>query len=84
MTQKVVDLRAFAKLAGLEYSTMRKYHQRAAQRRAEVAAGTADSVAEWMLPAPDAVVGRTPMWFERTANKWIANRPRAGAKAAAE
>ena len=54
MTQKVVDLRAFAKLAGLEYSTMRKYHQRAAQRRAEVAAGTADSVAvvaeSWMVP----------------------------------
>ena len=79
MTQKALDLRAFAKLAGLEYSTMRKYHQRAAQRRAEVEAGTAEQVADWMLPPPDAIIGRTPMWYANTAQKWIDSRPRAGA-----
>lgn len=81
MPQKLLDLRAFAEKAGVQYSTMRKYHQRAQQRRREHEADPSVEVAEWMLPEPDATVGQSPVWFERTAQKWIDKRPRAGATA---
>lgn len=80
MAVKMLDLKAFAELAGVAYSTMRKYHQRATQRRREAAEDSTVQVAEWMLPPPDATVGQSPAWSERTAKKWIESRPRAGAK----
>lgn len=83
MTDQPLTLRDLAKLAGLEYSTMRKYHQRSTQRRKEIAEGTAESMAEWMLPAPDLVAGKTPLWQPATAQAWVDNRPRAGTKAGA-
>ncbi|AMS03078.1 hypothetical protein SEA_LEONARD_86 [Gordonia phage Leonard] len=79
MAQRQLDLVAFAELAGVKYSTMRKYHQKAIQRRKEAAADKSVTVPPWMMPPPDGHVGQSPFWHERTARKWIDARPRAGA-----
>ena len=81
--RKQLTLVEFAELAGVKYSTMRKYHQRSMKRRTEVAAGEADEVAPWMLPAPDGRIGQMPYWYETTARKWIEARPRAATAQAA-
>lgn len=78
MPAKLIGLREFAKLAGVQYTAMRKYHYRSQVRRREVAEGKAKKVAAWMLPEPDAVIGLSPAWYESTAKQWIESRPRAG------
>ncbi|QNJ58055.1 helix-turn-helix DNA binding domain protein [Gordonia phage JKSyngboy] len=76
MTEQPLNIAAFAKLAGISEGAMRKYHQRATQRRKEIAEGTTElPVADWMPPAPDIAVGRTPLWYPETAQKWVDSRP---------
>lgn len=78
MPDKPLTLGDLAQLAGVKHSTMKKYHQRATQRRKEIAEGTATEMAEWMLPEPDLVAGKTPLWYPATAQAWLDHRPRAG------
>lgn len=80
MTVKMVDLHGFAELAGVKYSTMRKYHQRSTQRRREAVEDKSVQVADWMLPEPTATIGQSPAWSMAAAKKWIASRPRANAR----
>ncbi|WNY14879.1 DNA binding protein [Gordonia phage MoontowerMania] len=81
MSEQPLNIAAFAKLAGVKYEAMRKYHQRATQRRREIAEGKTDRpVADWMPPPPDITVGRTPLWFPETARKWVESRPSRGAE----
>ncbi|QKY78535.1 helix-turn-helix DNA binding domain protein [Gordonia Phage Zitch] len=78
---KMIDLREFAELAGVSYTTMRKYHSRARRRRREAATDPTIKVASWMLPAPDEQIGQSPAWKLSTAQKWVdarATRPPTG------
>ena len=80
MAVKMVDLHTFADMAGVKYSTMRKYHQRSVQRRREAEQDRSVVIADWMLPPPTATIGQSPAWSETVAKRWIAGRPRAGEK----
>ncbi|URC17705.1 hypothetical protein SEA_TARDUS_90 [Gordonia phage Tardus] len=82
---KLIGIKEFADLAGVSYTTMRKYHSRARRRRREAAADPTIKVAEWMLPPPDEEIGQSPAWKLSTAQKWIdarATRPPTGFKRA--
>ncbi|QDH93241.1 DNA binding protein [Gordonia phage Verity] len=80
---KMIDLREFAELAGVSYTTMRKYHSRARRRRREAAADPTLKVPPGMVPPPDEQIGQSPAWKLSTAQKWIdarAERPPTGFK----
>lgn len=77
MAEKLHDLRSFAEVAGVKYTTMRRYHATATKRRAEAAADPEVKLPAWLIPPPDDRVGQSPVWRDRTVRKWIESRPRA-------
>jgi predicted DNA-binding transcriptional regulator AlpA len=55
-TDRYVDMRQIAELAGVKVQTIRKYRCRG------------------LLPEPDAVFGRTPIWLRTTVEAWLLTR----------
>lgn len=75
-----LDLRGVAELAGVQYRTMRNYHQ-AAERNRRLAEKHQDDefIRPGDLPAPDEIFGRSPVWKRSTINAWLRERPGRGA-----
>lgn len=67
-----LDLRAVAEMVGVEYRTIRNYHQTAERRRREQDVRPGD------LPEPDNIFGRSPVWKRSTITAWQRNRPGRG------
>lgn len=75
-----LDLRGAAELAGVQYRTMRNYHQ-TAERNRRLAEKHQDPsyIKPGDLPKPDRTFGRSPVWKTSTINTWIRERPGRGA-----
>lgn len=75
----LLDLRAVAEAAGVQYRTMRNYHQ-TAERNRRLAEKHKDPsfIKPGDLPAPDDVFGRSPVWKRSTINAWLRDRPGRG------
>jgi hypothetical protein len=81
----LLDLRAAAEVAEVQYRTMRNYHQTAERHRrlAEEARKRGEKNPERFvrpgdLPPPDEVYGRSPVWKLSTINRWLRERPGRG------
>lgn len=66
-----LTLAEIAQLAGIELQSIRTYHKRATQNRANGDPRPGD------LPPEDIRLGQTPGWTTATITRWLANRPRA-------
>lgn len=70
---KVLTLPDIAAEIGVGVDSIRVYHQRAARNRRAGAPRPGD------LPEPDQIIGRSPVWHEKTIENWISRRPGRGA-----
>lgn len=73
MTPTLLTLADIAELLGLEYRTVRNYHQIATRRRRDGGLRPGD------FPAPDMRFGRSPVWKASTIASWRTRRPGRGA-----
>ena len=78
-TPTYLDLAGAAELAGVQYRTMRNYHQ-TAERNRRLAEKYKDLsfIRPGDLPKPDDTFGRSPVWLQATIEHWMANRPGRG------
>lgn len=72
-TAKLLTLRQIASLIGLQYRTVRNYHQIAERRRRDGGTRPGD------FPPPDERIGVLPLWKASTVRRWVAHRPGRGA-----
>lgn len=70
---KLLTMNAVAELLGLQYRTVRNYHQVAERHRRNGGVRPGD------FPIPDEVFGRSPVWKASTIQAWARNRPGRGA-----
>jgi hypothetical protein len=83
-TPTLLDLAGVAEVAGVQYRTMRNYHQ-TAERNRRLAEKYQDPslIRPGDLPKPDGVpggkVGRSPVWKSTTIEEWMRTRPGRGA-----
>lgn len=70
---KLLTLKDIAAELGLEYRTVRNYHQIAERRRRDGGTRPGD------LPEPDERFGRSPVWKASTIKRWASHRPGRGA-----
>lgn len=70
---RLFGLSELAAAAGVGLPSMRQYHglSTAARRSGEAVTGT-----KYLVPAPDYVVARSPLWLESTVRPWLAERDR--------
>lgn len=75
-----LTLSGVAERAGVQYRTMRNYHQ-TAERNRRLAKKHKDLsfIRPGDLPEPDDKFGRSPVWLPSTIDEWISNRPGRGA-----
>ena len=79
-TPTYLDLAGAAEAAGVQYRTMRNYHQTAERnRRLAEKYNDASFIRPGDLPKPDDTYGRSPVWLPSTIEQWMANRPGRGA-----
>jgi len=79
-TPTYLDLAGAAEVAGVQYRTMRNYHQTAERnRRLAEKYKDASFIRPGDLPKPDDTFGRSPVWLPATIEQWMANRPGRGA-----
>jgi len=74
----LLSLAQVAELVGVEYRTIRNYHQMAERRRRESAATGVDVTRPGDFPKPDDVFARTPVWKVSTIRAWEKRRPGRG------
>ena len=77
-TPTYLSLREIAELVGVEYRTIRNYHQMAERRRRESASSGADVTRPGDFPKPDDTFSRTPVWKVSTIRAWEKRRPGRG------
>lgn len=72
-TATLLNLRQIGELIGVEYRTIRYYHQTAERRRRE------NKVRPGDMPKPDdRLYGITPVWKKSTVDAWVRRRPGRG------
>lgn len=69
---KLLTLSDVAEQLGLEYKTIRNYHQVAEKRRRDGGVRPGD------FPPPDGVFGKSPVWKQSTVDRWVRRRPGRG------
>jgi hypothetical protein len=74
-----LDLAEVAEIVGVQYRTLRNYHQ-TAERNRRLAAKYDDPsfIRPGDLPKPDKTFGRSPVWLPATIEAWMAHRPGQG------
>lgn len=75
----LLDLRRAAEVVGVQYRTMRNYHQTAERhRRLAELHNDPSYIRPGDLPPPDDIYGRSPVWKLSTINKFMRERPGRG------
>ncbi|QIN94396.1 helix-turn-helix DNA-binding domain protein [Arthrobacter phage Abba] len=78
-TTKLLGYVELAELLGISVESARTYNGRAQlHRRQAEETGDASLIRPGDLPAPDQVFGKSPVWEEKTIDRWLKNRPGQG------
>lgn len=70
--EELWDTHAIARHLGVQYVTVRNYHQKASRERRRGVSRPGQ------MPPPDVTVGLRPAWHPDTIRKWLEERPGQG------